>query len=286
MLRKSFACDHIAPQYDVMGRLAVNEYWDGSPDAGLWGGECLCPDGHKMMVGDNNDNCGSLACVNGQPGQCVQQAGSWSFRKVVCADPITSPSPPPPAPSPSSPSPSPPPPAPSTPSSESPLPPDTPLSSPPPPTPPVSVAAASPPPSARQTPPPPSPSPPPPSPKPPPPPSVGPRSVAIRSTRSIKSTAVAFSTQAQAEEESSAHEQLISAIEAAFDPSSSLWPLGPIAILGAGLCCGGLVLGGFLLFRICCRGGRRGRGRTSKKHHNVVSSYVDDDYEDEIVVLA
>ena len=36
-LRVSFACDHIEP------KAGVNEYWDGTADAGIWGGECTCP---------------------------------------------------------------------------------------------------------------------------------------------------------------------------------------------------------------------------------------------------
>eukprot|EP00326_Haptolina_ericina_P033261 CAMPEP_0181245200 /NCGR_PEP_ID=MMETSP1096-20121128/43290_1 /TAXON_ID=156174 ORGANISM="Chrysochromulina ericina, Strain CCMP281" /NCGR_SAMPLE_ID=MMETSP1096 /ASSEMBLY_ACC=CAM_ASM_000453 /LENGTH=638 /DNA_ID=CAMNT_0023341847 /DNA_START=39 /DNA_END=1952 /DNA_ORIENTATION=+ len=87
-LRHAFACDHIPP------RPGVNEYWDGTDDAGMWGGECTCPDGHKFYVGDNNDVCGSLACFGGTAGTCVQRPGPWSFRKVVCAPASPSPQPP------------------------------------------------------------------------------------------------------------------------------------------------------------------------------------------------
>ena len=52
---------------------------------GSWGGECTCPDGQKYQVGDNEDSCGSLACVNGQSGVCNQSDGAWSKRKVTCA---------------------------------------------------------------------------------------------------------------------------------------------------------------------------------------------------------
>ena len=33
---------------------------------GEWGGTCRCPDGNKYQVGDNDDACDSLACINGQ----------------------------------------------------------------------------------------------------------------------------------------------------------------------------------------------------------------------------
>lgn len=36
-------------------------------------------------MGDNNDNCKSLACVNGQRSYCLRESGEWSKRKVTCA---------------------------------------------------------------------------------------------------------------------------------------------------------------------------------------------------------
>merc|ERR1719150_3021072 len=52
---------------------------------GAWGGSCTCPDGQVYAVSDNDDACGSLACVGGVSGQCNQYAGSWSYNKVICA---------------------------------------------------------------------------------------------------------------------------------------------------------------------------------------------------------
>lgn len=44
----------------------------------------MCPDGTEFQVGDNNNNCGSLACEGGTVEQCGRIAGSWSHRKVTC----------------------------------------------------------------------------------------------------------------------------------------------------------------------------------------------------------
>lgn len=40
-------------------------------NTGAWGGWCTCPDGESYNVGDNNDGCGSLACVGGTAGECA-----------------------------------------------------------------------------------------------------------------------------------------------------------------------------------------------------------------------
>jgi len=53
--------------------------------AGSWGGSCTCPDGSVYQVGDNDDYCGSLACVGGISGECNESDGPWSGRKVTCA---------------------------------------------------------------------------------------------------------------------------------------------------------------------------------------------------------
>jgi hypothetical protein len=54
-----------------------------------YGGTCTCPDGSIYQVADNNDNCGSLACVGGNSGSCTVSPGPWSFRKVICASAAT-----------------------------------------------------------------------------------------------------------------------------------------------------------------------------------------------------
>ena len=53
--------------------------------AGTFGGSCTCPDGSKYYVGDNSDDCGSLACYGGTPGLCNKQSGVWSGRRVDCS---------------------------------------------------------------------------------------------------------------------------------------------------------------------------------------------------------
>ena len=40
----------------------------GVSDVGGWGGTCTCPDGETYLVGDQNDECGSLACEGGTSG--------------------------------------------------------------------------------------------------------------------------------------------------------------------------------------------------------------------------
>jgi len=48
----------------------VNFYRKEEGAVGWWGGICTCPDGQQYEVGDNNDNCSSLACEFGVPGNC------------------------------------------------------------------------------------------------------------------------------------------------------------------------------------------------------------------------
>ena len=54
------------------------------PKAGHWGGYCTCPSGHSYPVGDNHDNCGSLACHGGKSGKCIPEKGVWSQKSVTC----------------------------------------------------------------------------------------------------------------------------------------------------------------------------------------------------------
>jgi len=62
-----------------------NTVIENAAGVGGWGGSCTCPDGMEYQVGDNNDFCGSLACVGGVSGTCHHHLGTWSNRKVVCA---------------------------------------------------------------------------------------------------------------------------------------------------------------------------------------------------------
>jgi hypothetical protein len=56
---------------------------------GSWGGICTCPDGEEIMVGDNNDGCKSLACINGTPGPCEMRGSiRRNGRKAICGLPI------------------------------------------------------------------------------------------------------------------------------------------------------------------------------------------------------
>ena len=65
--------------------------------AGMWGGECTCPDGQIYWVADEWNECGSLACINGTAGECQSRwdypPPEWySGRRVTCE---TRPPPPP-----------------------------------------------------------------------------------------------------------------------------------------------------------------------------------------------
>ena len=64
----------------------VNKVIDNAPNTGSWGGRCTCPNGEAYQVGDNDDACHSLACVNGRPGACFKRpAGSdGEHRRVIC----------------------------------------------------------------------------------------------------------------------------------------------------------------------------------------------------------
>ena len=66
--------------------VAVNVY-EKRPGVGGWGGQCTCPDGQVYDVGDNNDNCASLACVGGVSSACSSggiQASAQGMA-VTCA---------------------------------------------------------------------------------------------------------------------------------------------------------------------------------------------------------
>lgn len=72
-----------------------------APNVGMFGeGLCTCPDGLSYTVGDNNDNCGSLACVGGLAGQCNRSSPrAVSTTRVICAapdprHPVSAPAPP------------------------------------------------------------------------------------------------------------------------------------------------------------------------------------------------
>jgi hypothetical protein len=56
----------------------------GYNSAGFMGGTCTCPDGEVYLVGDNSDQCKTLACEGGVSGHCNMFIGLWSFRKVSC----------------------------------------------------------------------------------------------------------------------------------------------------------------------------------------------------------
>ena len=50
---------------------------------GTWGGTCTCPSGNVYYVGDNNDNCGSLACNGGVAGACSSSLPQSGWRMSV-----------------------------------------------------------------------------------------------------------------------------------------------------------------------------------------------------------
>merc|ERR1711957_289816 len=56
---------------------AHDNYRKEESEVGGHGGECTCPNGEKYNVGDNNDNCATLACEGGESGTC--KAGRWGL---------------------------------------------------------------------------------------------------------------------------------------------------------------------------------------------------------------
>jgi len=71
--------------YVVLGD-GFNTVEENVSSVGFWGGTCQCPDGTTYEVGDNYDNCGTLACINGEKVGCNERNGEWSQRKVTCGD--------------------------------------------------------------------------------------------------------------------------------------------------------------------------------------------------------
>ena len=61
-----------------------NTVVENAAGVGGYGGSCTCPDGTVYQVGDNQDYCGSLACVGGISGTCNSFSGAWSNRRVTC----------------------------------------------------------------------------------------------------------------------------------------------------------------------------------------------------------
>jgi len=60
--------------------------YDNTIGVGAYGGTCMCWNGETYLVGDNSDNCNSLACVNGIFKSCVRQAEkAWAGKKVICS---------------------------------------------------------------------------------------------------------------------------------------------------------------------------------------------------------
>jgi ELWxxDGT repeat protein len=73
-----------ATNIEMVDEPLKNEVTENAEGVGDHGGTCTCPNGEVYQVGDNHDNCASLACVNGQSGTCNAEQGEWSRRKVVC----------------------------------------------------------------------------------------------------------------------------------------------------------------------------------------------------------
>ena len=150
------------PQAERPASAALNVVIEDDRSVGVWGGTCRCPDGEIYLTGaldsppaalflsltnrylfvltsgDENNECGSLACEGGVPGQCNHYVSLWAGVRVRCNLDLLSPSTPPIPPI-SPPSPAPPPPPPPPPSISPQSPPQTPPSpsSPPPPLPPT-----------------------------------------------------------------------------------------------------------------------------------------------------
>jgi hypothetical protein len=54
------------------------------PGVGGWSGTCTCPDGKQYKVGDNNNACASIACIDGISSGCSRDDYSGSGRRVTC----------------------------------------------------------------------------------------------------------------------------------------------------------------------------------------------------------
>jgi len=69
----------------VASHSEVNLY-EKVDNVGAWGGWCTCPNGQRYNVGDQNDACGSLACVRGFAGECQREVDlARKGMKAVCA---------------------------------------------------------------------------------------------------------------------------------------------------------------------------------------------------------
>lgn len=78
-------------------RSLSNDFWNYNPyinnyetvaGVGGWGGQCTCPNGEVYEVGDNNDGCGSLACIGGVASPCDRQYKSErEGKRVTCGSP-------------------------------------------------------------------------------------------------------------------------------------------------------------------------------------------------------
>ena len=63
------------------------EEWHFGVKLGVWGGDCVCPDGRVYTAGDQGNLCGSIACHGGKQMSCNKMQGFWAFREVFCAAP-------------------------------------------------------------------------------------------------------------------------------------------------------------------------------------------------------
>ena len=70
----------------VCSVIVENVVTENAYEVGAWGGSCTCPDGSVYQTGDNDDACGSLACVGGISGDCKRRGdkADGAFRRVVC----------------------------------------------------------------------------------------------------------------------------------------------------------------------------------------------------------
>ena len=94
-----------------------NRLTENAPNVGTFHGTCTCPDGSEYTVGDNVNQCASLACYGGVAGQCYKSNVDPALPQGLMVEcNVTAPSPPPSPPPPSPPPPSPPPYPPSSPS--------------------------------------------------------------------------------------------------------------------------------------------------------------------------
>jgi hypothetical protein len=70
---------------------ARGNYYRRDANTGVYGGECTCPDGKKYLVGDNGDDCATLACEGGtwDSGACMPRSTDWERvnMKVTCMQP-------------------------------------------------------------------------------------------------------------------------------------------------------------------------------------------------------